>query len=160
MKRFLSGLVLASSLLMMSSCCSQPEVDGKWNVLKVNGEDVVVTGDKTPFIEFNAEESKVHGYTGCNIMNGAYTQIEFNAEESKVHGYTGCNIMNGAYTQNGKELSFGERMATTMMAGPEENMKAERDILDALTKVESVKSSGENLQLLDADKNIVIELGK
>lgn len=135
MKRFLSGLVLASSLLMMSSCCSQPEVDGKWNVLKVNGEDVVVTGDKTPFIEFNAEESKVHGYTGCNIMNGAYTQ-------------------------NGKELSFGERMATTMMAGPEENMKAERDILDALTKVESVKSSGENLQLLDADKNIVIELGK
>lgn len=135
MKRFLSGLVLASSLLMMSSCCSQPEVDGKWNVLKVNGEDVVVTGDKKPFIEFNTEESKVHGYTGCNIMNGAYTQ-------------------------NGKELSFGERMATTMMAGPEENMKAEREILDALTKVESVKTSGENLQLLDADKNIVIELGK
>ena len=70
----MTGLAIAATTLMMASCCGQPDLAGKWNVLKVNGEEVTVLGDEKPFVEFNTEESKVHGFTGCNIMNGAYTQ--------------------------------------------------------------------------------------
>ena len=134
MKRILAGLALAAATLLMASCCGQPDIAGKWNILKVNGEDVVVIGDEKPFIEFNTEESKAHGFTGCNIMNGSYVL-------------------------DGKELTFGN-MATTMMAGPKENMKAESAVLGAMRNVVSVKADGENLLLLDAEKNVLMELGK
>ena len=135
MKKLFNVCMAAVSALILASCCGQPEVSGKWNILKVNGEDIVVVGDKTPFMEFNTEDSRVHGFTGCNIMNGAYT-----------------------YTD--KEFTFGN-MATTMMAGPEENMKAERNVLDAMGKVVKIKADGEDrLLLLDEEKNVVMELGK
>lgn len=126
--------IFATSILMLASCCSQPDLSGKWNILKVNGEDITVIGEEKPFVEFNTEESRVHGFTGCNIMNGAYTL-------------------------EGKDFTFGN-MATTMMAGPEENMKAERNVLEAMGKVATVKADGEKLLLLDENKDIVMELGK
>ena len=134
MKKVLTGIVVSVAAFLAASCCGQPEIDGKWNILKVNGEDIVVTGDEKPFIEFSTEESKVHGFTGCNIMNGAYTI-------------------------DGKSLTFGN-MATTMMAGPEENMKAESAVLGAMQNVSSVKADEGRLLLLDADRNVVMELGK
>ena len=126
--------ILATSILMLASCCSQPDLSGKWNILKVYGEDITVIGEEKPFVEFNTEESRVHGFTGCNIMNGAYTL-------------------------EGKDFTFGN-MATTMMAGPEENMKAERNVLEAMGKVATVKADGEKLLLLDENKDVVMELGK
>ena len=134
MKKLFNVCMAAVSALILASCCGQPEVSGKWNILKVNGEDIVVVGDKTPFMEFNTEDSRVHGFTGCNIMNGAYTI-------------------------DGKSLTFGN-MATTMMAGPEENMKAESAVLGAMQNVSSVKADEGRLLLLDADRNVVMELGK
>ena len=134
MKKILLGCAIAATAIMTAACCGQPDINGKWNILKVNGEEITVTGEEKPFIEFNTEESKVHGFTGCNIMNGAYTQ-------------------------DGKEIAFGN-MATTMMAGPEENMKAESAVLGAMGKVAFVKADGENILLLDEEKNVVMELGK
>ena len=134
MKRIVLGLALASAMLATASCCSVPELAGKWNILTVNGEEATVIGEEKPFMEFNTEDSRIHGFTGCNIMNGAYTQ-------------------------DGKNLTFGN-MATTMMAGPEENMKTESAVLDAIGKVASVKADGENILLLDEDKNVILELGK
>ncbi len=134
MKRIVLGLALASAMLATASCCSVPELSGKWNILTVNGEEATVIGEEKPFMEFNTEDSRIHGFTGCNIMNGAYTQ-------------------------DGKNLTFGN-MATTMMAGPEENMKTESAVLDAIGKVASVKADGENILLLDEDKNVILELGK
>lgn len=134
MKKIFYSLIATVSLFTIASCCSQPEISGKWNILKVNGEDIVVTGDETPFMEFNTEDSRVHGFTGCNIMNGSYTWAK-------------------------KDFAFGN-MATTMMAGPEENMKAERNVLEAMGKVARIKADGEKLLLLDDAKNVVMELGK
>ncbi len=134
MKLISSVLAIAATAIAMVSCCGQPDLNGKWNILKVNGEEVAVIGDEKPFIEFNTDESKVHGFTGCNIMNGPYTL-------------------------DGKELTFGN-MATTMMAGPEENMKTESAVLGAIRNVASVKVDGENMILLDSDRNVLMELGK
>ena len=46
MIKFMSGLALAAASLLMASCCSQPDIDGKWNIVKVNGEEVTVAGDE------------------------------------------------------------------------------------------------------------------
>ena len=134
MKSILYGLMIAATALSLASCCGQPDLSGKWNILKVNGEEIVVIGEEAPYMEFNTEETRVHGYTGCNIMNGSYTMDK-------------------------KDFAFGN-MATTMMAGPEENMKAERNVLEAMGKVATVKADGEKLLLLDENKDVVMELGK
>ena len=42
MKRILAGLALAAATLLMASCCGQPDIAGKWNILKVNGEDRLI----------------------------------------------------------------------------------------------------------------------
>ena len=73
MKLISSVLAIAATAIAMVSCCGQPDLNGKWNILKVNGEEVAVIGDEKPFIEFNTDESKVHGFTGCNIVNGNFS---------------------------------------------------------------------------------------
>ena len=59
----------------------------------------------------------------------------------------------------GNKLTFGN-MATTMMAGPEQNMKTETAVLEALGKVAKVKGNEESLKFIDADGNVVMELAK
>ena len=135
MKKFLSVLELGITFIAAISCCGTPDIAGKWNILKVNGEDVSIVGDeRSPFIEFNVSEKRVHGFTGCNIMNGAYTM-------------------------DGNKLTFGN-MATTMMAGPEQNMKTEAAVLESLRNVNKVKGNSESLKFLDSEGKVVMELGK
>ena len=134
MKKIIYTAIATATALFMSSCCNQPEVAGSWNIVSVNGTEVTLTGEEAPFMEFNTEENKIHGFTGCNIMNGQYTL-------------------------EGKELSFGN-VATTMMAGSESNMKLEREVLDGISKAAEVKADGENLQILDAENNVLLVLKK
>lgn len=136
MKTFVKSVILGIALVLTASCCGQPELSGKWNILTVNGEEVKLVGEdeRVPFIEFNTEENRVHGFAGCNIMNGSYT-----LEKS--------------------ELKFGQ-MITTMMAGPEENMNVERSILAAVGSVVKAKQASDKLQLLDASGKVVLELAK
>lgn len=135
MKKFLSVFALCIALFAAAACCGAPDIAGKWNIVKVNGEEVVIEGEeRTPFVEFNVAENRVHGFSGCNIMNGGYTM-------------------------EGNKLTFGN-MATTMMAGPEQNMKTEAAVLEALGKVAKVKGNEESLKFIDADGNVVMELAK
>ena len=67
--------------------------------------------------------------------------------------------MNGAYTMDGNKLTFGN-MATTMMAGPEQNMKTEAAVLESLRNVNKVKGNSESLKFLDSEGKVVMELGK
>ena len=90
MKRIVLGLALASAMLATASCCSVPELSGKWNILTVNGEEATVIGEEKPFMEFNTEDSRIHGFTGCNIMNGAYTQDGKNLTFT-TGGVDGCD---------------------------------------------------------------------
>lgn len=139
MKKFFNAtLAAAAGILALSSCCSQPELNGTWDITSVAGEQVVLN----------------------DSLSSAAPFIEFNAAEGRFHGNAGCNIMNGSYTFSGDSLSFSQA-ATTMMAGPQELMELESKVLNALNTAATVKTvSDDVLQVCDAEENAVMELTK
>ncbi len=131
MKKFI-WTAFAASAMLFSSCAGQSDLNGKWEIVTLGGEKVEAT-ETNPYLEFNPAEGKVHGHTGCNLMNGTFSQ-------------------------DGKKLSFGN-MATTMMAGPD--MALESSVLDAINRTASVKKASDGkLELLDANGNPLMEIQK
>jgi heat shock protein HslJ len=59
----------------------------------------------------------------------------------------------GTFSLAEDELRFGP-LATTMMAGPEEAMRTERELLDALARVTSFRLDGRELTLLAGDEPV------
>ena len=112
---------------------------GKWNIAAVYGQavdEIEKEVEKTPFLEFNVEEKKVHGNAGCNIVNGGFTQ-----EEGQP-----------------ASLKFGQ-MISTMMAGP--GMQVERQVLEALDKVTNfAMKDGQTAVLLDENGEEALTLEK
>lgn len=131
-------IAAAVAVFMAASCASQPELTGKWSVETIG--EMAVAGqeinglDNVPFLEFNAEEGKVHGNAGVNIVNSTYAL-------------------------DGESLDFGDA-ATTMMAGTEEAMQVEQAFLGAFAKVASFKVAEDVLTLSDAEGNAVMTLKK
>jgi heat shock protein HslJ len=73
--------------------------------------------------------------------------------EKRVSGSGGCNRIIGGYELQGERLSFMQ-MAGTMMACPE-GMDTERAFLVALPKVASARIHQQQLELLDANRNVL-----
>lgn len=129
------GNVLMSLEKKEAPAVSVNDINGKWNITKVEGAAVEVA-DKTPFISFNVAENAVHGNGGCNIINGSFSQEEGNPSS----------------------LKFGQ-MISTMMAGP--GMETERKVLSAMNKVASfVVNEDGTLSLMDVADNEVLQLVK
>ena len=129
------GNVLMSLEKKEAPAVSVNDINGKWNITKVEGVAVEVA-DKTPFISFNVAENAVHGNGGCNIINGSFSQEEGNPSS----------------------LKFGQ-MISTMMAGP--GMETERKVLSAMNKVASfVVNEDGTLSLMDVADNEVLLLVK
>lgn len=129
------GNVLMSLEKKEAPAVSVNDINGKWNITKVEGAAVEVA-DKTPFISFNVAEKAVHGNGGCNIINGSFSQEEGNPSS----------------------LKFGQ-MISTMMAGP--GMETERKVLSAMNKVASfVVNEDGTLSLMDVADNEVLLLVK
>ena len=87
-------------------------LEGKWMIQEAAGEAIPDTLENRPFIEFNVAERKVHGQTGCNLMNGG-----FQTDAAKA-----------------TSISFPQ-LAATMMACPD--MAVESRVLGALNAVRS-----------------------
>lgn len=136
MKNIIAIMAVIAAAFSLSSCCSQPDLAGKWTVESIGGQTVSqeIPGlEELPFIEFDVTEGRVHGNSGVNILNSTFTQ-------------------------DGKSLKFG-MAASTMMAGPEEAMQVERDFLEAFGNVSSAKvNGGDTLELSDADGNVLMVL--
>ena len=132
MKKLIAmAMILAAGLLALS--CNSGSLDGKWNISAVNGE-TVKTVEKTPFLQFNEAESRIHGCFGVNTVNGDYT------------------------FEDGK-LSIGNLMMT-MMAGVPQDMEVENKVREAAGTVVSAKVKGNKLSLFDADGKEVLTLVK
>ena len=102
---------------------------------EVNGETlpVLLEGQKVPFLSFDPAEGKLHGNTGVNIINSTYTI-------------------------DGNKLELGPAMST-MMAGPQEWMEAESEILAALDNARTVRTVDETtIELCDSTGTAVISL--
>ncbi|MDD6209602.1 MAG: META domain-containing protein [Bacteroidales bacterium] len=141
MKKAVLGLGAALLLVfVVISCkttgakkCSYEDLSGKWTVTTINGDRIEI--EENPFIEFDIKENKIHGRTGCNIMNGTFTLS----------------------TDNPCAIAFPPA-ATTMMACPD--MDVENSYLQTLLKVAAFQINDSNLQLLDGNNNVVMELKK
>lgn len=84
-------------------------VKGEWTILSADGKDITSTSERA-YINFSAEEGKIYGHTGCNVINGSFS-IEAN---NKIH-----------FTD----------LITTMMYCEEINQ--ERNILNGLNNADS-----------------------
>ena len=123
------ALILASGLLARS--CSPSSLDGKWNIATEGGE-AVKTVEKTPFIQFNEAEGRIHGCFGVNTVNGSYT------------------------FEDGK-LAI-DNLMMTMMAGIPQDMQVENKVREAAGNVVSAKVKGDKLSLFDASGKEVMTL--
>ena len=125
---------MAMTILSVAACSEALDLSGKWNVTKIGGEAVECVAGK-PFLSFDAEQSRIHGNTGVNIINGSYSL-------------------------DGKKVAF-DGLTTTMMAGPEQDMQVERKYLSAINSAVSAKVAGKNkIVLLDDAGKAVMELVK
>lgn len=94
---------------------STPDMTGQWMIENIvfNDSDYVrpseIDADLKPYIKFE---------------DGSYSIS------------TGCNFMNGAYTQNGDSITFGDGMITEMACDHMEVEDALKRILPSLTVVD------------------------
>jgi heat shock protein HslJ len=80
--------------------------------------------------------------------------LALDLEESRVSGSGGVNRLMGTFVLSEDELCFGP-LATTMMAGPEDAMRREREFLAALERVTTYEFDGRRLTLLAGDEPVV-----
>lgn len=117
---------------------SLASLDGHWNVVAVNGENVenISKSETEPFLEFNVAQKSIHGCGGCNILNGELTQS----------------------ADSPTSLRFG-RMLSTMKACPD--MEVEGRILEALENVRSFTVNDDtHASLIDENGKEVLTLEK
>ena len=136
MKKIIIALAAVAGIVVaLSSCCQSVDIAGEWSVTEVDGNALpdLWEGQKAPFLSFDPAENRMHGNTGVNIINSTYTL-------------------------DGKNLEIGQAMST-MMAGPDEWMKTEREMIDALGTVKTVKAvSSEKIELRDDSGKAVLTL--
>jgi len=73
------------------------------------------------------------------------THLILSTDESRVHGFAGCNNFFGTYQNNGEHLSFSP-LGSTRMACPD-GMEAEQAFLKALDQVDRAVVSGMFLEV-------------
>ncbi len=89
--------------------------------------------------------------------------LMFDITELRLHGNTGCNLVNGSiYIDSDKNNSIQfHGLIATRMACPENDMKTETALLVALEEVEHAEKDNENtVKFFDKDKNEILVLTK
>ncbi len=135
LKSSLGALVaLVGLALPMQSCqtCSEGDITGEWKVVSINNE-AVGQAEVEPFVAFDVEAKTMNGSAGCNRFFGSF--------------------------ELGEKCSFKtSNVGATRMMCP--NMEVEDAFLNALNKVTNYSVCGDELTLLDADKNEVLSFEK
>lgn len=83
------------------------------------------------------------------ILENKYPEIGVTIafDTNKVYGFSGVNSYFGGYTlTNGNTIIIGA-LGSTMMAGPEENMKAEQEFTKLLSEASNITLSVTNLEI-------------
>lgn len=89
----------------------------------------------------------------------AGTQLTAEFVDGKVNGSAGCNNYNAGYTVDGDSLSIGLPAVTMMFCGePEGAMDQEAAFLSALASADGFTLAGNQLQILNASGNLVLDL--
>ncbi|MDE6552656.1 MAG: META domain-containing protein [Muribaculaceae bacterium] len=106
-------------------------LDGTWAVKSIDGEAVNVEGMK---IALDVDEKKMHGNTGCNIING---ELETDMDAANSISFSKIGMTRMACPDSGWE--------TRMMVALEEAVTAKKVSAD---EIEFIGSSGQQVMLL------------
>ncbi len=121
--------ILATALLI--SCVGRPNLNGNWTISSVDGELI--------------NQREIHPY------------INFDKATGRFHGNSGVNIINGTFTATWSKLKF-DNLSTTMMAGSENDMEIESDIIEAINSAAKFRGKNGNVEILDDDGDVVLVL--
>jgi heat shock protein HslJ len=125
-------MVLACGSLFLFTACassatSQDLTEGIWLLTELNGAEPIA---------------------------GTTLTAEFD-QDGRVGGSSGCNSYNTTYVVDGKKLTFGEQIASTMMACPDPIMKQEGEFHQVLADTATYEIKGDELILSDSSGNEV-----
>jgi len=81
--------------------------------------------------------------------------LGFESKSKRFYGESGVNRYFGNYTEQGQNLTFNPA-GSTMMSGPAEQMEAEHEYLQALSKVNRFKMEGNKLYLYTTDNQELV----
>ncbi len=132
----LGGIMFLSSCSTVKNVTEISEIDGEWNIVKVNGTSLSAKSDtELPFIGFDTESGRIYGNSGCNRIMAPLD----------IHARPGS-------------IEF-KQAASTMMACPA--MDLEKQVLGALSEIKSYQKTGKKkLTLRDSSDRPVVVLEK
>lgn len=135
---------LALIVLLVAGCTANKPIntdtttDNKMNGAAINGtwEANYVAGTEKPFDELYPEMTPY---------------IQFDLEEGRVSGMSGCNNFTGSFSVDENKLNLSDNMAMTRKMCPD--MTGEDAFINSLQKVNSfsVSNGGETLNLIMGD---------
>jgi len=138
-KRVLFVLVLVVSLVMAACTPTSPSKE-------ISTSRPMMTLDGTGWLlsELNNQA----------VLPGTQPSLFF--EKDSLHGSDGCNQFSGSYTTDGKRITIGEDIASTMMACEEPIMQQASAYITALTQAATYRVTNQELILLDASGKTLV----
>ena len=102
---------------------------------------------------------KSYDSDGAALNAPAGVEVDVLFEAGNVSGFSGVNTYRGEYKLSGSKLTIG-KLASTLMAGPQDLMDLEQAYLSAMERTASFTAEDEELTLFDSDGRLLLEYGK
>lgn len=129
----------------------------KYMFLKDN-DLIIITSDSTElkFKENIIDTNELNGkkFRLSNMLEG--TEITISIENGSFVGNSGVNIYNIPFELKNNEITIGQHGMSTLMAGPEEDMKAEDEYMKLLNSAKYISFDNYNLCIKTADNQILL----
>ena len=129
----------------------------KYMFLKDN-DLIIITSDSTElkFRENIIDTNELNGkkFRLSNMLEG--TEITISIESGSFVGNSGVNIYNIPFELKNNEITIGQHGMSTLMAGPEEDMKAEDEYMKLLNSAKYISFDNYNLCIKTADNQILL----
>lgn len=119
---------------------------------------IIITSDSTvlKFRENIIDTNELNGkkFRLSNMLEG--TEITISIENGSFVGNSGVNLYNIPFELKNNEINIGEHGMSTLMAGPEQDMKAEDEYLKLLNSAKYISFDDYNLCIKTADNQILL----
>lgn len=129
----------------------------KYMFLKDN-DLIIITSDSTElkFKENIIDTNELNGkkFRLSNMLEG--TEITISIESGSFVGNSGVNIYNIPFELKNNEITIGQHGMSTLMAGHEEDMKAEDEYMKLLNSAKYISFDNYNLCIKTADNQILL----
>ncbi|MCC6413431.1 MAG: META domain-containing protein [Saprospiraceae bacterium] len=110
------------------------------------------TGCKAPFVPTGTSYNLTQLF-GQAVPEGGGAFIQFDTENKRYSGSTGCNNFNSSYTLKGKKLTLDEAATTKKMCA---DMKQEERMLTMLSQVTGFEQKGTELKLMGNERVLAV----